>query len=70
MRVNKLIEDGITGAWVGEILDDDGQKIGEFDVMVTPTIRMADGSQRPSRHIWTIRDAAGDEIATGEFLRP
>ena len=69
MHIRKLVEDGETGGWIGEVLDNEGVKVGEVEVTVVHGVTMPDGSRRPNRHMYTIRDTNGSELTTGEFRR-
>jgi hypothetical protein len=67
MKIKPIVVDGVSSAYSADVEDDDGKKIGEFDVTVTPEIKMPDGSTRPSRRIWTVKDAVGNELGSGDL---
>jgi hypothetical protein len=67
MKIKPVVVDGKSSAYSADVENDDGAKIGEFDVTVTPEIKMPGGNTRPSRKIWTVKDANGKELGTGEF---
>jgi hypothetical protein len=67
MKIQQVVVDGANGAYSADVEDANGKKIGQLDVTVTPEIKMPDGSIRPSRRIWTVKDAAGNELGGGEL---
>ena len=67
MNIRPIVVDGIGCAYSADLEDDDGRKIGEFELTLTSIITMPDGSTRAGRRFWTVKDANGKELGQGEL---
>ena len=56
---NKIVVDAASGSWSGEIFSDDGNKLGDILVIITPGIERVDGTRRPDTYYCKITDASG-----------